>query len=826
MSRLTVLLGTLLLALALALPAAWARQAAPQRAAEPVEQQPDAATEPPRPIEEGEIPTRAEHLEADLRRIELLVQPAAEVVRIESELAAREVEMVALHATLDSVDPNQISPRRLEELRLPWLLLQQELSGWLDVVGRRFDQLQEERDRMRQARALWELTAEAADAEAPSPVLRERVGTLLTLLADVEARIRQRRNDVGAIAGRITSGLEEISDSLSRLDALAVIVRTRLFSRDAVPLWRSFGPTEVGSLAGETMSTGREWFQALLVYTSFRLQQAIFLGAWFFILLWGTLWLRRHSGRWGGEDQSERFRKLIGRPFSLALAFALVASRLIFPYPLIGSAADVLTLLAIVPTLRLGSAILPSALRRHLYKIAALTVLGRVAAAGTDVSIATRLLVLFVGGLGFLAAATTAVRGRARARAEGGWARTIHVLLVTTAAVLAVAVFSNVLGWVQLSAMLTDASISSLFVALGWMVVVVAVAVLLPPVIHGPVGEALPSLRRNESKVVAISVRIAGLMAAFAWLQGTMSRFEIWAPLRDSVAQMTTSELTIGSLTISTVGLLGAMVILLFTWLIARLFGFLLAEEAVPRLRLKRGSGQSLVTLVNYSIFGIGIMMAASAIGLTGTQLAVVVGALSVGIGFGLQTIVNNFVSGLILIFERPIMVGDTVQTVDHFGKVERIGIRASTIRSFDGAEIIVPNGDLISKEVINWTRTDEIRRVDVLVGVAYGTDPEAVLEILLRVATEHAKVRAAPEPKAQMIGFGESSLDFRLRCWTTVEDWVDVASDLHVAINRELKAAGIKIPFPQRDLHVIPRAREGAPEAPPRLDTSDNKST
>jgi small-conductance mechanosensitive channel len=427
--------------------------------------------------------------------------------------------------------------------------------------------------------------------------------------------------------------------------------------------------------------------------------------------------------------------------------------------------------------------------------------------------------------LGFTGAATAAVRGRERARAERGWARTIHVLLVATAFVLAVAVLSNVFGWVQLSKMLTDASISSLFVALGWTVVVAAIAVLLPHIIHGPVGEALPSLRRNESSVVAASVRTAGFVAALAWLHGTMSRFEIWAPLRDSVARMAASELTVGSLTLSTGGLLGAMVILLFTWLFARLVRFLLAEEAVPRLRLRRGSGQSLVTLVDYSIFGIGVMMAASAMGLTGTQLAVVVGALSVGIGFGLQTIVNNFVSGLILIFERPIVVGDTVQTVDHFGKVERIGIRASTIRSFDGAEIIVPNGDLIAKEVINWTRTDEIRRVDVLVGVTYGTDPEAVLEILLRVATEHTKVREAPAPKAQMIGFGDSSLDFRLRCWTTVEDWIDVVSDLHVAVNRELKAAGITIPFPQRDLHVIPRAGEGAPEVPPQLDTSDKNS-
>jgi small-conductance mechanosensitive channel len=246
-------------------------------------------------------------------------------------------------------------------------------------------------------------------------------------------------------------------------------------------------------------------------------------------------------------------------------------------------------------------------------------------------------------------------------------------------------------------------------------------------------------------------------------------------------------------------------------------------EEILPRAKLRRGDAQSVVTLVNYGVYGIGLLIAASALGLTGTQLAVVFGALSLGIGFGLQTIVNNFVSGLILIFERPIKVGDVVQTVERFGTVQHIGIRASTIRSFDGAEIVIPNGDLVAKEVINWTRTDQIRRAEVLVGVAYGTDPQVVLEILLRVAEGHPRVREDPEPKAQMISFGNSSLDFRLRCWCNMDDWIDVLSELHVAVNREIEAAGITIPFPQRDLHIIPPKGDGSPDLPPELDTADH---
>ena len=197
------------------------------------------------------------------------------------------------------------------------------------------------------------------------------------------------------------------------------------------------------------------------------------------------------------------------------------------------------------------------------------------------------------------------------------------------------------------------------------------------------------------------------------------------------------------------------------------------------------------------------MLLAASAAGLSATQLTVVFGALGVGIGFGLQTVVNNFVSGLILMFERPVKVGDRVETAGRAGIVSRIGIRASMIRTFDGAEVVVPNSDLVSKEVVNWTLSDEERRGEILVGVAYGSEVKKVLGILKNVAIAHPKVLDAPEPAAQMISFGESSLNFRLFVWTELEYFGEVMSDLHEAIDEELRKAGIGIPFPQRDLHV-----------------------
>jgi small-conductance mechanosensitive channel len=166
--------------------------------------------------------------------------------------------------------------------------------------------------------------------------------------------------------------------------------------------------------------------------------------------------------------------------------------------------------------------------------------------------------------------------------------------------------------------------------------------------------------------------------------------------------------------------------------------------------------------------------------------------------------VVNNFVSGLILLYERPVQLGDMVEVGGVIGEVKRIGMRSSTVRTLQGAEVIVPNGNLISDQVVNWTFSDRRRRMEVKVGVAYGTDPERVLELLRQVARENTGVLADPEPVALFLGFGDSSLDFELRAWTPLfESWWLTQSELNVAVNRAIADAGIEIPFPQRDLHL-----------------------
>lgn len=216
------------------------------------------------------------------------------------------------------------------------------------------------------------------------------------------------------------------------------------------------------------------------------------------------------------------------------------------------------------------------------------------------------------------------------------------------------------------------------------------------------------------------------------------------------------------------------------------------------------GVQNSLITLLGYAGLVIALFASISSLGFDLGNLALIAGALSVGIGFGLQSIVNNFVSGLILLFERPIKVGDWIVTPSGEGTVKKISVRSTEIETFDRSSIIVPNSELISSTVTNWTHKDKIGRIKVPVGVSYNADPELVREILMKCARAHPLVVAYPEPFVTWMDFGASSLDFEIRAYLNdISKGLQVRTDLRFAIFKALAEAGIEIPFPQHDVHI-----------------------
>lgn len=262
--------------------------------------------------------------------------------------------------------------------------------------------------------------------------------------------------------------------------------------------------------------------------------------------------------------------------------------------------------------------------------------------------------------------------------------------------------------------------------------------------------------------------------------------------------QMGDSPLTLNSI-------IKLLVVLCLVVVTERVLRRLLRRRVLSRTHLSPDLQYAVSRFAGYCFIAIGFFFAVKLIHLDLSALAVIVGALGVGIGFGLQNIVSNFVSGLIILAERPIAIGHRVEVGGVAGQVTRINLRSTTVVTNDNITIIVPNSDFITHAVTNWSYGDPKVRMRLPVGVAYGSEVGKLQRLLLEVAAENPMVLKEPEPTVRMLGFGDSSLNFELAVWT-----VELAhrptrfrSDLYFAIERKLRENQIEIPFPQRDLHL-----------------------
>ena len=300
--------------------------------------------------------------------------------------------------------------------------------------------------------------------------------------------------------------------------------------------------------------------------------------------------------------------------------------------------------------------------------------------------------------------------------------------------------------------------------------------------------------------LVAATDTVLALVVAAALL---MSWGLAWADLRGWLADAA-EGVHIGSFRFSITDLLFAALVFAALLVATRWLQRILETRVLPQTRLDAGMRNSLKTTVGYAGLLVAVAAGISTAGIDLSNLAIIAGALSVGIGFGLQNVVSNFVSGLILLVERPVKVGDWIVLGEHQGYVQRINVRATEIQTFHRSSVIIPNSELLSSALVNWTHKDAVARIDVPVGVSYHSDVERVRETLLEIAVSHPEVAPRPEPFVLFTAFGDSSLDFELRCFVAQASEVfRIATEIRFEIVRLFRERGIEIPFPQRDLHL-----------------------
>ncbi|MBN1272570.1 MAG: mechanosensitive ion channel [Candidatus Aminicenantes bacterium] len=261
---------------------------------------------------------------------------------------------------------------------------------------------------------------------------------------------------------------------------------------------------------------------------------------------------------------------------------------------------------------------------------------------------------------------------------------------------------------------------------------------------------------------------------------------------------------TIGQTDITLSSLIVFIVLFFLVILFSRFLARRILDRFLRKLQISNGTRFVIRRMTEYSLIIVGAVIAFQTIGLNLSGLAVIFGLLSVGIGFGLQNVTSNFIAGLILLFERPIKVGDRVTVGDVEGDVLMINMRSTTIQSLNNIAIIVPNSQFISDKVVNWSHGDSKIRLDINVGVSYGSDLDAVLKALQEVAKENSDVLENPKPVVHFRDFGDSAWNMQLRIWIlNPKKHYNVRSDIHCAIVRKFREKNIEIAFPQRDIHL-----------------------
>jgi potassium-dependent mechanosensitive channel len=765
----------------------------PQENAAPAAQSVDQA------IPLARIADRAEELDHQLTEISGQLIPKSELLESERTTEKQAAEIHRRVMETRDLLAGAPTPMELEDEQRFWRSQSLEFDAERRLLTSRAAMLEGQIQTLEAQQPAWAATWIQIRESPGIEAVVQRIKHELEKIEAVKSRIQEQLNTVLTLQNEVSQQDQQISDILLRVREARERERSRLLELDSPPIWESLEsqamePSFRGSF-DRSFTTAREfvtthklaWFGLAIVYL---------------LALFGILKTRRYVARPGQPEVSTEASLVFGRPFSVALLVTVIGTRdYMVSAPIV--IASIYYLLLLIPVLRILAPLTEPKLRTLLYALSVFYALeGLYLIVQLPPSFRRALFSLIVL-TALVIFAWLARPSRTRTMAiEGSNHRTLIIGIRACLALLAVSFAANVIGFVSLAQVLGLIVLVGPLLGAALYCGVRVLSLVLSAVLHTPWARALLAARADA--INRLSVRVLSLGAAWLWLRSILQLFSVYDSVIGFAWNLLRRRIGFGRIHFTLGDAIGVVLVLLVGYALANALTFLLKNLVLPKLRLERGVPYALSTVTYYLLLLLVAVAALAAAGIELNKFTVLTGALGVGLGFGLQNIVNNFVSGLILLFERPIHVGDTVEVGGLVGVVRRIGARSSTVVTFQGAEVIVPNSNLLSNQVINWTLSSQWRRVDVPIRVAYGNDPERVIKLLVGVAESHPGVLLERPPAAFFMGFGDSSLNFELRFWSAWQDtWFQLQSDVTVAVAKALREAGIEIPFPQRELRI-----------------------
>ena len=799
-------------------------QAPPPKPEAPAPEEPQESKE----ISLADFAIEANAVDDRLSQIQARISLIDVVTEVNGELDAIEAEVAEVSESFEALATRRAMSSELNVFTVGLEALSARTDNQIDRLSVYSVELEKLSTQNDQDIERWTQALRRARRPSVPESVRNRTASILQGLRSGRKELEQRSDEVLALQSRALDVRDKVLATRQEVKIAQREQVDSVFERQDPPFWEADTISDKGAeRVGYEISLSRT-----AVADYLHAKRGVLLLQLFLVLILGWLLVRARAAltaridrrqQAGGTPWEDRAMEALRHPWAAALLLGIASAR-VFD---LGRTVEIIILTWVVALplwFVVYKEMVPAAFRKPLVGLGLLGTLHIVVALASDRSSIERVLsfvelLLTCGGAVWLIRFLRDVDVPKRTR-QGFWFSVTSLWARLALLIASIGVGATALGYTYFATEAAIVTVIGTILATAWMAVGRIGEAVVSTAVYSGRADAFRMVRANRDVTSQTLSRIIRLLATamLAWTFADVT--SVWRPVGRWLGRILAADLGLDFATTGvTFGDFFAFFIMLWaSWVLARFVSFVLQEEFFPRLRMKQGVPFALTTFTRYAIIAIGFVAAISILGLPLDRVTIVLSALGVGIGFGLQNLVNNVVSGFVLLTERPIRLRDKVQMGDILGHVSDIGIRASRIRTFDGAEVIVPNGDLISGRVVNWTLSAPQQRVIIPVGIAYGTDPAQVLAILRKVADAHERVFKAPAPLALFRGFGESSLDFELRVFMDPKDVLEVPSDLIVAINQALTQAGIEIPFPQRDLHLrgvptglIPGADTGA---------------
>ena len=698
----------------------------------------------------------------------------------------------------------------LEMQRALWQRRVVQVSTWLTLLTQRAVELQADLDHLSQLKATWTQTRDIAQTEQAPGIVLQQIAAVLASIEAAQLPLKTQEEAVLKLQGDVAAKrmrCDEVSAQIFEARDSAV---HGIAARENLPIWSPGFWEDARSIVLHRMQViARSFRTSIYEYARDPSLGMPLHAVLFLVLMAATCSARRKKRQWKDSGVGvSPVVKVFDHPYSAALIIVLlIATAVNSPAPV--RVKEIFAVLALAPMIRLVRPAVNPRLAPAIFTAAllyAVDVVRQTFGGGPPVEQA---LLIFESLVSIVVLGWLLHTGRLQhnlEQAQDGLLLRYRPLLVKVLIlILTAGCLAAAMGFTRLARLITPSILSGAVLALSLYAFVRVADGTAVVVLRTRTLQRLQMVRNHSDRFQKWIHRLLVWAAIFFWANRSLEYIGLFDPVLSIGSSILGWKLERGSISISIGDIFAFGLTVLAAYLLSAFIRFTLREEVYPRRGVARGLSYAYSRLIHYVILAIGFVVGLGALGMDLTRVTVLAGAFGVGIGFGLQNVVNNFVCGLILLFERPVHVGDIVEVGSLLGEVRRIGIRSSTVRTYQGADIIVANAQFITANVTNWTFSDKLRRIDLPVGVSYGTAPQAMIDLLEKTAQAHSDVLNNPPPTGLFTGYGDSSINFELRAWTNrFDNWRVVRSELATAVYDAVHAAGFSFPFPQREVRLL----------------------